>query len=145
MHIEFAEGDNGFHEAHSLLQIVRDAQAQDPSSSAVIQLLDVLRESAQTHMERAEFAAQRAQTAAPVAPPTEQRGIRGCWRALFGPSRRELMLSEQRSAALQRAQRAETSAFEALAETARVARERDAAMARLAALEAASTQRGDEA
>lgn len=144
MHIEFAEGDNGFHEARSLLQIVRDAQAQEPSSSAVLQLLDVLRETAESHMARAEFADQRAQAGTLVDTPAEQRGIGGWWRALRGPSRREVMLSEQRSAALQRAQRAETSAFEALAETARVARERDAAIARLAALENASTAPGDQ-
>lgn len=145
MHIKFAEGDSGFHEARSLLQIVRHVQAQDPSGSAVMQLLDVLREAAETHMERAEFAPQRAQAAALVDAHAERRGIGGWWRTLFGPSRREQMLSEQRSAALQRAQRAETSAFEALAETARVARERDAAVARVAALEAASSQDGDQA
>jgi len=41
----------------------------------------------------------------------------------------------QRSAALERAGRAELSSFEALAETTRMARERDAAHARIAELE----------
>jgi len=59
----------------------------------------------------------------------------GFWRNLFGPSKRELDLAWQRGAALERAERAERSSFESLAETARVARERDEARARIAQLE----------
>lgn len=61
------------------------------------------------------------------------------WRKLFGPGRRELELSQQRQALIERCERAEASAFDALAETAEVGRERDGAIAKLKALEAAKS------
>ena len=144
MQIEFAAGDAGYFEAHALLQIVRHAQTQDPIASAEIQLLDALRAAAEATIARPEFGALR-ERVPDVAEPPEDTGWLGWWRAVCGPSRREQMLSAQRIAALERAQRAEHSAFEALAETARVARERDAALARLAACEAARGGAGEQA
>ncbi len=58
------------------------------------------------------------------------------WRKIFGPGRRELELSQQRQTLVERCERAEASAFDALAETAEVGRERDDALAKLKALEA---------
>lgn len=58
------------------------------------------------------------------------------WRKIFGPGRRELELSQQRQALIERCERAEASAFDALAETAEVGRERDDALAKLKSLEA---------
>ncbi len=65
------------------------------------------------------------------------------WRSIMGPSRREVRLSKQRIAALERAERAEAISFEALAETAKVGRERDEALKKLEELEKtlAETQR----
>jgi hypothetical protein len=58
------------------------------------------------------------------------RGIVGrlaaLWRGIKGPSHGEIALSKQRHDALDRADRAERSSFEALAEMATVGRERDA-------------------
>jgi hypothetical protein len=51
-----------------------------------------------------------------------------------GPTGAEMELSKQRSDALDRADRAERSSFEALAEMARVGRERDEAMKKLEVL-----------
>lgn len=70
-------------------------------------------------------------TGAPAGPASE-----GFWSRLFGPSRREKTLAEQRVAALERAERAERSSFESLAEMAQVARERDTALSRITELEA---------
>ncbi|MCZ6804566.1 MAG: hypothetical protein O7D86_11725 [Proteobacteria bacterium] len=52
-------------------------------------------------------------------------GLVKLFRDLFGPSKREVELSKQRQQLIARAEHAELSAFEALAETAEVGRERD--------------------
>ena len=50
------------------------------------------------------------------------------WQVFKGPSKRELLLSSQRQELIERAERAEAIAFEAIAETAEVGRQRDAAL-----------------
>lgn len=50
------------------------------------------------------------------------------WQVFKGPGKRELLLSNQRQELIQRAERAEAIAFEAIAETAAVGRQRDAAL-----------------
>lgn len=57
------------------------------------------------------------------------------WRSIAGPSRREMELSRQRKELIERAEHAEASAFDALAETADVGRERDNALERVKQLE----------
>ena len=57
-------------------------------------------------------------------------------RFFMGPSRWEQELSKQRYELIERAEHAENSAFEALAETATAERERDDLKARLQLLEA---------
>ena len=132
MEIKFASGESGFYEGFALIQIARMAAECDPSDSNEIQLLDVLAAAGEAQCARLEFAQLR--ELAQMRTRTDTEG--GWWRALFGPSRREILLSEQRIAALDRATRAEGSSFEALAETARVARERDDLKARIVELEA---------
>ncbi|MEQ8234792.1 MAG: hypothetical protein RLW61_02470 [Gammaproteobacteria bacterium] len=131
MEVEFVAGEAGCHEAAALARVVRRALAAEPADSAELQLLEALRTAAEAHLARPEFAELTG------APPASADGSaeNGWWRRLFGPSRREMRLSAQRIAALERAARAERSSFEALAETARVARERDVALARLVELE----------
>lgn len=53
------------------------------------------------------------------------------WHLIKGPSKRELLLSSQRQELIERAERAEAIAFEAIAETAEVGRQRDAALQEL--------------
>lgn len=53
------------------------------------------------------------------------------WHVFMGPSKRELVLSSQRQELIERAERAESIAFEAIAETAEVGRQRDAALKKL--------------
>lgn len=122
MKITFADGQVGFHEARALHNIARYAAETDPFDSHEIQLLDALQSASEAHMSRPEFEALYAveRDWSVVAHPHYSLGR--LWCGLFGPSRRERLLSEQRIAALERA---EHSSFESLAETARVARERD--------------------
>ena len=54
-------------------------------------------------------------------------GLRAC----IGPTQREMLLSRQRQELLERAERAESMAFQALAETAEIGRERDAIVKKL--------------
>lgn len=139
MEIRFADGESGFNEACALIALTHLAAAGDPAGSAEIQLLDTLMAAAERQRARPEFAAQRARNDTRAA--QTRRRDESWWRALVGPSRREMLLSEQRSAALERAARAERSSFEALAEMAKVARERDTLREQLAALEAALAAR----
>ena len=136
MKITFADGQVGFHEARALRNIARYAAETDPFDSHEIQLLDALQSASEAHMFRPEFEALYALERDRSVVAHRRYSLGGLWRGLFGPSRRERLLSEQRIAALERAERAEHSSFESLAETARVARERDEAVDRIKALEA---------
>ncbi len=62
-------------------------------------------------------------------------GLGSFIRKIRGPSRRELELSTQRQQLIERAEHAEASAFEALAETAEIGRERDDLKSQLKALQ----------
>lgn len=63
-------------------------------------------------------------------------GVTKLFRNLFGPSKREIELSKQRQELIARAEHAEISAFEALAETGEVGRERDQLRKKLKQFEA---------
>lgn len=64
-----------------------------------------------------------------------QTGFIGKIKTLFGPSRRELVLSKQRIELIERAEHAEATAFEALAEMAEVGKQRDEALKKIKDLE----------
>lgn len=130
MEIKFSDGEAGFYEASALRDLVRRARGQKASDAATTALLERLQGLAEAHLARPEFS----QLTAPQMDSTNDE--RSWWRTWFGPSATEKQLSAQRAAALERAERAERSSFEALAETARVGRERDEARGRVAALEA---------
>ena len=135
MEIKFADGEAGFHEASALQAIGRYALDCDPTDSNEIQVISTLQATGDQYVTRAEFDSLRERVEKQLAG-TSNAGTHGSiWRILFGPSRREILLSAQRSAALGRAERAEQSSFDALAEMAQIARERDAALARVAELE----------
>jgi hypothetical protein len=57
------------------------------------------------------------------------------WRTLTGPTKRELILSNQRHELIERAERAESISFDSIAETSEIGRERDEVLAKLKALE----------
>ena len=135
MEIKFADGEAGFHEASALQAIGRYALDCDPTDSNELQVISTLRAAGDQYVTRDEFSGLRERVEKQSADASKAGTRDSIWRILFGPSRRELLLSEQRSAALGRAERAEQSSFEALAEMARIARERDAALAQAAELE----------
>lgn len=136
MKIDFAVGEAGFHEAHSLYRILRHVRDLRIADSDLLPVIDTLCDRCEAHLAAAEFAGLVATLETTGPAELSSGGQGGIWRNLFGPSRREMKLSAQRIAALKRAERAERSSFEALGETARVARERDDGVARIRELEA---------
>jgi hypothetical protein len=135
MDISFEDGAVGFHEARALLAIARATPPEVFTAEHETAVLDALKTAGEVHLAREEFAALRAEFEVDDSARGAAAEEDGWWARLFGPSRREQLMSAQRSLALERASRAEMSSFEALAETTRVARERDAARARIAELE----------
>jgi hypothetical protein len=69
-------------------------------------------------------------------------GVVKLFRSLFGPSSREIELSKQRKELIARAEHAEISAFDALAETAEIALERDQLKEKLKQFEAETPKPG---
>lgn len=124
MNIEFDDGESGFWEARTLYDMALHyvAKSQQAGDQA---LLEFLKDAALSHMNRPEYAKLREDVGVSNPEWPDWSIVNNFWRRALGPSRLEEDLSTQRSAALERADRAERSAFEALAETTRIARERD--------------------
>ncbi len=135
MELRFEEGATGFHEARAVLAIARATAPEEFTAEHETAVLDALKTAGEVHLAREEFAVLCAEFEIDDSARGAAAEEDGWWARLFGPSRREQLMSAQRSLALERASRAELSSFEALAETTRVARERDAARARIAELE----------
>lgn len=124
MDIEFDDGNSGFWEArlvHALaLQAAREA-ARDGDAA----LLAFLKEVSLAHLNRPEYASLLADAGVRDTHWPTFSLFSQSWRRSLGPSQTEEDLSAQRSAALERADRAESSAFDAMAEAAGMERERD--------------------
>ena len=133
MKIDFEDSEAGFFEARALFALTREAR-HALRARRDIELLTILHDAAADHMARPAFTALRARVGISDEVWPSFSIIKHLWRRAVGPSDLETDLGEQRSAALERAERAERSVFEALAETARVGRERDAARAEVARL-----------
>jgi hypothetical protein len=140
MNIEFDDGDAGFWEARTIYDmaahyVTKSEQAGD------VQLLEFLKDAALSHMNRLEYAALREEVGTSVPEWPSWSLVNNFWRRTLGPSKIEEDLSAQRSEALDRADRAERSAFEALAETTRIARDRDRLAAEIERLRAELARR----
>ncbi len=135
MNIDFDEGESGFWEARILHGLARHAAVRGERLEDR-ELIGFLLEATNAHMARSEFDELRERVGTEAEEWPAWTAMAQFWRRTVGPSRLEEDLSEQRSAALERAERAERSAFEALAETSRVARDRDQARAEVKRLEA---------
>lgn len=133
MKIEFAPGEAGLHEAREIKSMVHYIVDNTVTGSHDRQLLELLERAASEFLERPEFAGSGEEEVLEDRP--WPRRLRDWWYEYFGPSRREVELARQRAEALENEERAEHSAFEAMAEMARVSAERDEALARLKALE----------
>ena len=133
MKIDFEEGEEGFFEARAVHRAVHDARSSITDDTAR-RVFDFLDEAASEHVKRAEFSELRDKhgTGDEVWPSFSV--LKHLWRSTLGAAQTDTALSEQRSEALARAERAEHAAFEATAEAARLEHERDRAMAELKAL-----------
>lgn len=139
MKLEFEESINGFQEARRLRMILEHYAASDLADETTILFVEsllkeidlTLRKSAfsQFH-DRSPCEAAQDSLAAPAGG-NPFSTVRRWWRFAFGPSRREMLLSRQRQELIERAERAEAMAFEALSETAEVGRQRDRALLEL--------------
>ncbi len=128
MKIDFDEDEAGFYEARALFSLTREAR-HVLHAHHDLELLQFLHDAAGEHMARGEFDGLRARVGISDEVWPSFSIIKHLWRRTVGPTDVETDLSEQRSAALERAERAERLIFEALAESAKLARERDEARA----------------
>ena len=124
MKIEFSEGANGDAEVESLLRIVCRLR----STADANRLRETLERSAFEHFSSNDAEIARLRELIAMETASWSARVMTVWQRYWGPSSHEMALSKQRSDALDRADRAERSSFEALAEMARVGRERDAAI-----------------
>ena len=139
MKIEFETDINGYQQARKfklLLDAIIKHEQLDPSLASLASTLLAQLNEFLAKPEFADFSDGNAEdhyTASHDESPAE--GLAKLRRYLFGPSKRELELSKQRQTLIGRAERAEQSAFEALAETAEIGRERDELRKKLKQLE----------
>ncbi len=139
MNIEFAPGAAGFREARHLRRIVGYYRESLHASGDIAQLMGTLENVADKHMENSEFRVLRESL------PDDRdlaRDVRpGFLKRLLGtflrPSPLEMRLSNQRMEAIDRAERAESVSFDAMAEMNRVLGERDDLQTKVAELEQA--------
>ena len=129
MKIEFETNIIGYKEARLFKLIVDSMLQYDKLSPSLNSLVSSLESQLQEFLDNPEFLyfEDELNDELYISHPNELehpsliKSIRG----FFGPSRHEIELSKQRQALIERAERAEISAFESLAETAKVERERD--------------------
>ncbi len=137
MKLEFEESINGFQEARRLRMILEHYAASDLADDITILFVESLLKEIDLTLHKPAFSQFHDQSpqalqddfTAPAGGPFSP--LRRWWRSAFGPSRRELLLSRQRQELIERAERAEAMAFEALSETAEVGRQRDRALLEL--------------
>ena len=140
MKIEFDTDINGYHEARKFKLLVDGILARENIDASLKSFAEGIRSQLAEFISKPEFAEFDADdhNAKYVASHDESagEGIARFFRHFMGPSRRELELSKQRQELIARAERAESSAFSALSETADIGRERDDLKAMVKQLEA---------
>jgi hypothetical protein len=139
MKIEFETDINGYQEARKFKLLIDSILKHEELDQSLNSLASSLQEQLREFLSNPEFAdftdggsdtLFTANHDEPVA-----SGVIKLFRDLFGPSKREVELSKQRQELIARAEHAEISAFEALAETGDVGRERDQLLEKLKQLE----------
>lgn len=133
MKLDFEEGEEGFFEARALHRAVHDGRAA-VTEDLGRRVFDFLDEAASQHLRREEFAELRGRHGMGDETWPSFSVLKHLWRSTWGAAHSDEQLSEQRSEALARAERAEHAAFEATAEAARFEHERDRALAEVATL-----------
>lgn len=135
MKISFEKDINGFQNARKLKMILEHYAHSDISDKTTQLFIESLLQELEQFLSQPEFRSFGSSSstdsqlliATPSANTFSGKFI-NLWRGLFGPSKREQLLSHQRHELIERAERAEAIAFEALAETAEVGRQRDEAL-----------------
>ena len=133
MKIEFEKNINGFQEARKLKMILEHYAHSDATDKPTLLLIESIIGQINNFISDPEFESLAKNTGVDDAAyrsletsPTFVRRVIASLRAIIGPSKKEMLLSRQRQELLERAERAESMAFDALAETAEIGRERDA-------------------
>lgn len=139
MKIEFETDINGYQEARKFKLLVDSIIKYEELDQSLKSLASSLQLQLQEFLSNPEFAdfedAGSDELFAGSHEQSEPAAVVKLFRELLGPSKREIELSKQRQTLIERAERAEISAFEALAETAEIGRERDQLRAKLKQLE----------
>ena len=141
MKIEFEKNIDGFQQARKLKMILEHYAHSDATDKPTLLLIETILEQIQTFTSDPEFKSFSQETR------VEDDGYRlyensrtflnrliSSLRSLAGPSKKEMLLGRQRQELLERAERAESMAFDALAETTEIARKRDELAAELSEL-----------
>ncbi len=135
MKIEFDKNINGFQEARKLKMILEHYAHSDATDKPTLLLIESFLEQIEAFISNPQFESLIKDTSIDDADyrlqeesPDFLRRIIASLRAIIGPTKKEMLLSRQRQELLERAERAESMAFDALAETAEIGRERDALM-----------------
>jgi len=138
MKIEFEKNINGFQKARKLKMILEHYAHSDATDKPTLLLIESIIEQIESFISDPEFKSLAKETRVDDTSYRLQEGspnfltrLIASLRAIVGPSKKEMLLSRQRQELLERAERAESMAFDALAETAEIGRERDAMVKRL--------------
>ncbi len=129
MKIEFETDTNGYQEARKFKILIDSILQHESIDKSLKSFATSIQSQLQEFLSQPEFAELNAAEtddrfiSSHTRSPGE--GLMHFFRKLLGPSKRELELSRQRHELVERAERAENSAFESLAETAELGRERD--------------------
>ncbi len=134
MKLEFTTNEACYHKARMLKRLMSLIEIYELEAHFDQDLVDELNRELSRFMNQPEFSHLRDEDLEDIirAKPTT---LKDWLRSVFGPSRQEINLSKQREALIERAEHAENSAFEALAELADAAKEKDQALARVHELE----------
>lgn len=138
MKIEFEKDIVGFQEARKLKMILEHYAHSDATDKPTLLLIESIIEQIESFIADPEFKSLLKETSIDDSAyllqedsPGFVRRLIASLRACIGPTQREMLLSRQRQELLERVERAESMAFQALAETAEVGRERDAIVKKL--------------
>ncbi len=139
MKVEFSKDLEGYQSAQKLRLILGHCYSNE-SDQGALDLINSLRQQIETFLTNPEFDKFRDSTADPGEDTKPDRFSIGgflssIWQFLAGPSHREMVLSRQRKELIERAEHAETIAFEALAETAEMSKERNSVLKEMKELE----------
>ena len=133
MSVRLEKNVTGFKDARQLKMVVQHSAQTDATDKPTRLLIESIIEQIQTCVADPQFGALAKETSVDDSgyrlyedSPGLLSGLFNSIRGLGMPTKKEILLSKQRQELLERAERAEAMAFESLAETEEIARERDA-------------------